>query len=91
MDRKNQTKRKYFNRIKAWAELIRDIGVILSIPLVIIVGMKLYERQIEALKAENVAIQSENKAIKAETDAVKAEREIYKQTQYPQALSLMES
>jgi hypothetical protein len=76
---KNHIERKSkFAIVKGWVELIRDCGVIIGIPLLIVVGMNLYGKQIDALKAEN-------EAIKAKSEAIKAEGEIYKQTQYPQA------
>ena len=42
-----------FGNIRAWAELIRDIGLIIGIPILIGVGVKLYSQQIEILKARN--------------------------------------
>ena len=42
-----------FGKIKRWAELIRDIGLIIGIPILIGVGVKLYGQQIEILKARN--------------------------------------
>jgi hypothetical protein len=39
------------NQIKPWVELIRDVGLILGIPVLIGVGMQLYTQQIEILKA----------------------------------------
>ena len=36
-----------------WANLIRDIGLILGIPTLIIIGMKLYGIQINTLKQQN--------------------------------------
>ncbi len=39
--------------IKEWAGLIRDVGLIIGIPVIIGVGVKLYGQQIEILKARN--------------------------------------
>lgn len=36
-----------------WVGLIRDIGLILGVPTLIAIGVKLYDRQIEVLKARN--------------------------------------
>jgi Tfp pilus assembly protein PilN len=41
------------SEIMQWASFIRDIGVILGFPALIIVGIKLYNQQIEILKARN--------------------------------------
>jgi len=35
--------------IEQWAELIRDIGVIIGIPTLIVIGMKIYRARIEVL------------------------------------------
>lgn len=39
--------------IMQWVSFIRDIGLILGVPTLIGIGMKLYDRQIEILKARN--------------------------------------
>lgn len=39
-------------KIKQWIEVIRDIGLIIGIPALFVIGAGLYERQIDALKAE---------------------------------------
>jgi len=41
------------NEIMVWAGFIRDIGLIVGIPVLIGVGVKLYSQQIEILKARN--------------------------------------
>jgi hypothetical protein len=41
------------NEIIQWVGLIRDIGLIVGVPTLIVVGAKLYSQQIEALKARN--------------------------------------
>ena len=41
------------SEIMQWASFLRDIGLILGIPSLIGVGMKLYNQQIEILKARN--------------------------------------
>ena len=40
-------------KIKQWIEVLRDIGLIIGIPTIIVIGVGLYERQIDVLKAEN--------------------------------------
>jgi hypothetical protein len=40
-------------QIMQWAGFIRDVGLILGVPTLIIIAMKLYDRQIEILKARN--------------------------------------
>jgi len=78
MDRKIASRRKFnIARIKEWTGLIKDIGVILGIPVLIVAGMKIYERQIDALKAEN--------------EAVKSQVELLKQTQYDKVWSIVDS
>lgn len=42
-----------FEKIERLAKLLRDIGIILGIPLILIVGSNLYSTQIEVLKAQN--------------------------------------
>ena len=44
--------------IKGWAELIRDVGLIVGIPTLIIIGSKMYGLQIESLKAQNEVLKS---------------------------------
>ena len=45
-----------FRKLRSYLAIVRDIGIILGLPLVIGVGIQLYERQIAALKAENEAL-----------------------------------
>ncbi len=44
-------------KIKQWIEVVRDIGLIIGVPALIVIGAGLYERQIDALKAENKLLQ----------------------------------
>jgi Tfp pilus assembly protein PilN len=41
------------NEVMQWASFLRDIGLILGIPVLLAVGVKLYSQQIEILKARN--------------------------------------
>ena len=40
-------------KVKQLIEVFRDIGLIIGVPTIIIIGIGLYERQIDVLKAEN--------------------------------------
>ena len=40
------------NKLKEWIQLIRDVGIILGIPVIISVGLSLHNQQIDALKAQ---------------------------------------
>jgi hypothetical protein len=66
-----------FSRVSSIAALVRDVGVILGIPVVLTVGVKLYDLQTKALEAQMKAVQAQN--------------EVLKQTQYDRALTLMKS
>jgi hypothetical protein len=78
MERRKQSNRRFnIARVKDWTGLIRDVGVILGIPVLFVVGMKLYDKQIDALKAEN--------------EALKAQMKIYEFSQYDKAFSLIDS
>jgi uncharacterized protein YjbI with pentapeptide repeats len=65
------------NRIIKWAKIIRDIGLIIGVPTLIIVGSKLYEQQIEVLKQEIESLKTQNAQLAV--------------TQYDKALSMLES
>jgi hypothetical protein len=41
------------SEIMLWVSFIRDVGLILGMPVLIAVGIKLYSQQIEILKARN--------------------------------------
>ena len=57
-----------FSSIKQWVELFRDIGLIFGVPGIIILGYKLFNRHIVALKdahkAHIDALESENRLLK---------------------------
>src|SRR5262245_45761343 len=85
VNRKNQIKSKSkFERIKECVGFFRDLGVIIGLPFLILIGTNLYGKQIDALKAEN-------DSLKAKNDSIQSQADVYKQTQYPQALSIIDS
>jgi len=65
------------NRVSSIAALVRDVGVILGIPVVLTVGIKLYDLQTKALEAQMKAVEAQN--------------EVLKQTQYDRALTMIKS
>lgn len=62
-------------QIKAWAELVRDLGLIIGIPILIGVGVKLYGQQIEILKARNELLK-ETQYDRA-LSIIKSQKEVY--------------
>src|SRR5882762_1235941 len=65
------------NRVSSIAALVRDVGVIIGIPVVLTVGIKLYDLQTKALEAQMKAVEAQN--------------ELLKQTQYDRALAMIKS
>jgi len=65
------------SKVSSIAALVRDVGVILGIPVVLTVGIKLYDLQTKALEAQMKAVQAQN--------------EVLKQTQYDRALAMIKS
>jgi len=65
------------NRVSSIAALVRDVGVIIGIPVVLTVGIKLYDLQTKALEAQMKAVEAQN--------------EVLKQTQYDRALAMIKS
>jgi chromosome segregation ATPase len=64
-------------KVSSIAALVRDVGVILGIPVVLTVGIKLYDLQTKALEAQMKAVEAQN--------------EVLKQTQYDRALAMIKS
>lgn len=62
-------------QIKDWAELVRDVGLILGIPVVIGVAMKLYVQQIKILK-ERAELLKETQYDRA-LSVIKSQRQLY--------------
>ena len=96
MERKTRSKTDpKLRNIKQWTELVRDLGVIIGVPILILVGKGLYDRQIEVLKsqADSIKIQYEKQsdALKSENEAIKAQIKIYEINQYDKASSIIES
>jgi septal ring factor EnvC (AmiA/AmiB activator) len=65
------------NRVSSIAALVRDVGVILGIPVVLTVGIKLYDLQTKALEVQMKEVEAQN--------------EVLKQTQYDRALTMIKS
>lgn len=63
------------NQIKPWVEFIRDVGLILGIPILIGVGVQLYTQQIEILKARTELLK-ETQYDRA-LSVIKSQKEIY--------------
>jgi septal ring factor EnvC (AmiA/AmiB activator) len=66
-----------FNRVTSIAALVRDVGVIIGLPVILTVGIKLYDLQTKALESQMKAVEAQN--------------DVLKQTQYDRALALMKS
>jgi chromosome segregation ATPase len=64
--------------IQKWAAIILGVGVIIGIPVLITVGVKLYDIQ-------EARLQAQIKANEAQIKAVEAQNEVLKQTQYSEA------
>jgi hypothetical protein len=71
-----------FHRIKEGVRLLRDIGILLGVPAIIIVGLKLYDLQ-------DRAFQQQMKANEAHINALGAENSVLRETQFDRALQLM--
>jgi hypothetical protein len=65
------------NRVTSIAALVRDVGVIVGIPVVLTVGMKLYDLQTKGLEAQMRGVEAQN--------------EVLKLTQYDRALAMMKA
>lgn len=72
-----------FAALKDWAGVIRDIGMIIGVPTIIVVGLRLYDIQSKALEAQVRANESQIKA-------VEAQNALLRETQYDRALALIE-
>jgi hypothetical protein len=62
--------------IERWARIIRDIGLIVGVPTLIIIGVNLYHLEAEALKARSEALEAQNNFLK--------------ETQFDRAAALLE-
>jgi hypothetical protein len=77
--------------VQEWATLIRDVGVILGVPVLIGIGVKLYELQHKAAEAQIKANEAQIKAIESQVKVVEAQNAALKDTQYDKALALLKS
>jgi SMC interacting uncharacterized protein involved in chromosome segregation len=66
-----------FRIIERWAKLIRDLGLIIGVPILIAIGVKLHDQQTAALKAQN--------------DVLKTQNALLRETSYDRALNIIES
>jgi hypothetical protein len=64
-----------------WASFLRDIGIILGVPIIIVIGYKLYRYHIDILKEMQ----------KKQIDTLEAENKLPKETQYDKALAIIEA
>ena len=70
-------KESLLNRVTSIAALARDVGVILGSPVLLTVGMKLYDLQTKGLEAQMKGVEAQN--------------EVLKLTQYDRALAMMKA
>jgi SMC interacting uncharacterized protein involved in chromosome segregation len=66
-----------FRIIERWAKLIRDLGLIIGVPILIAIGVNLHDQQTAALKAQNEALAAQNALLK--------------ETSYDRALDIIEA
>jgi hypothetical protein len=53
-----------FRTVERWAKVIRDVGLIIGVPVIITLGSKLYEQQIAAVKAHSEVLEAQNNFLK---------------------------
>jgi hypothetical protein len=78
-------------RARVWAALVRDIGVILGVPIVIGVGVALYDLQDKASQAQVKANEAQNKVLESQVKLMEHQNTALKDTQYDRALALLNS
>ena len=64
-----------FQQLKDWAGFLRDLGLIIGMPTIMVVGIQLYELQLNALEQQKAVVEERNKLLK--------------ETQYDRALSII--
>jgi hypothetical protein len=69
-------------RVTTIAGLVRDIGIILGVPVVLSIGFKLYDLQTKALE-------DKINAANAQIEAVQAKNDVLKEAKYDRALALL--
>jgi len=71
-------------RVREWAGFVRDLGVIVGIPVIIGVGVQLQDVQ-------QKSFESQSKANEATIKALEAQNALLKETQFDRALALIKS
>jgi len=78
-----------------WASFIRDIGIILGVPVIIGIGYKLYRYHIDIIKAQVESLKTGSEVLKEmqkkQIDTLEAENKLLKETQYDRALAIIEA
>ena len=69
-------------QLKDWAGFIRDLGLIIGVPTLIIVGTQLYELQVAALKEQKEVLKERNDLLKdtqydRARDIIRAQKELF--------------
>src|SRR5215472_14046664 len=87
-----------FERTKDIAGLVRDIGVIVGVPMIITVGIFLYDLQSKALEQQTKALEQQAKALEqtvkaneAQIKNLEAQNSLLKETQYDRALIIIKA
>ena len=89
---------RMFERTKDIAGIVRDIGVIVGVPVIITVGIFLYDLQSKALEQQAKALEQQTKALEqqvksneAQIKTLEAQNNLLKETQYDRALVIIKS
>jgi len=72
---KNENEITKVSKIKYWAGIIRDIGLIIGVPTLIVIGMQLYSLQRETLEAR-IKLLEETQYDRA-LSLIKSEKELF--------------
>lgn len=69
-------------KFKDWASFLRDIGLIIGMPTVVVVGLQLYELQVDALEQQKAVIEERNKLLQETQydralDIIRAQKELF--------------
>ena len=69
-------------RFKDWASFLRDVGLIIGMPTVVVVGIQLYELQVDALEQQKAIIEERNKLLQETQydralDIIRAQKELF--------------
>jgi H2-forming N5,N10-methylenetetrahydromethanopterin dehydrogenase-like enzyme len=78
----------FFRITAAIASVVRDIGVIVGIPVVVAVGMKLYDVQLKSFEAQSKAFEQQVKADEAQIKLLEAQNSVLKETHEAQMKAL---